>query len=192
MFQAFVERFIEADDHGGSGAQAGCKNRTLRFEILPHRVLEFTVARTETLGEDLRSAAGDPTYAGAFQTFGGCAIVEFGVIGQVHKLSHGKRIEFHTIAISLANGGKQIAIVAERQVRIETAIESRKIAAEGEQLVNLCEDLITAHHIAFRMTGKTIKRTVIALRDTHVCVIDDAHDQIRAIMRLMKTRAYGG
>src|ERR1700734_3852160 len=132
VLDALVERFIEADHHGRGGAQTGIDDRSLGFEILRYGVFELAVATAKIFGEDLRAAAGDPAFSCLFEALSGLGVVESGVIGEVHELGDGERIEFEAIAVAGADGGEEIAVIVERKVGVESAVEGREVAAERE------------------------------------------------------------
>ena len=67
MLDALVDGLVEADDHGGGGAQAGVDEGALGFEVFGDGVFELAVAAAEVFGENLRAAAGDPAHACVFE-----------------------------------------------------------------------------------------------------------------------------
>ncbi len=53
VFEALFDGFVEADDHGGGGLEAGGDEGGLGFEVLGDGVFELAVAAAEVFGEDL-------------------------------------------------------------------------------------------------------------------------------------------
>jgi len=111
------------------------------------------------------------------------------MIGEVHELGDGECVELEGVAVSCADGSEEIAIVAKRKLRVEAAVEGSQISAEGEQLVQLCEDVFVAEHITAACVRKLIKGAVIALSNADVRVIDNAHYHVGAGIRGMKAAA---
>ena len=107
-------------------------------------VLEFAVARAEVFGEDLGAAAGDPADTGCFESVGGGVVGKVGVVGEVEELGDGEGVELHAVAVAGADGGEEVAVVVEREVGVEAAVEADEVAAEGEEFVDLGEDLLVA------------------------------------------------
>ena len=135
VLDALVEGFVEADDHGGCCLETGFKDGALRGEVFGDRVFEFGVAAAEVFGEDLRASAGDPADACGFEARGGFGITQLCVIGEVEEFGDGERVELQRVAVTVTNGGEEVAVIVEREMRVEAAVECGEIAAEREQLV---------------------------------------------------------
>ena len=135
VLDALVEGFVEADDHGCCCLETGFEDGALGGEVFGDRVFEFGVAAAEVLGEDLRASAGDPADARGFEARGGFGVTQPGVIGEVKELGDGERVELQSAAVAVTNSGEEIAIVVERKMRVEAAVECGEIAAERQQLV---------------------------------------------------------
>ncbi len=180
VLDALFDGFVETDDHGGGGAQAGLDEGALGFKVLRDRVFELAVAAAEVFGEDLGAAAGDPADACGFEALGGGGVVEVGVVGEVHELGDGEGVELHAVAVAGADGGEEVAVVAEREVRVEAAVEAGEVAAEGEEFVELGEDLFVREDVAAVLPGEFIEGAVVALGDADVGVVDDAHQHVGA------------
>ena len=178
MLDALVERFVEADDHGGCGVEAGFEDGALRGEVFRDGVFEFGVTAAEVLGEDLRASAGDPAHACVFEARGGFGVRELRVVGEVEELGDGERVELECVAVAVTNGGEEVAVVVERQMRVEAAIECGEVAAEREQLIELREDRFLGEDVAALLTGELVEGAVVALGDADVGVVDDAHHHV--------------
>jgi hypothetical protein len=146
-------------------------------------------AAAEVLGQDLGASAGDPAHARLLESLRCRGVVELGVVGQVQELGDGERVKFQAVPISLPDGPEQIAVIVERQVRVEASVERCQIAPECEQLVQLGEHLFLAHHVAARLPGQLVEGAVVALRDAHVGIVDDAHHHVGAGVRGMEASA---
>src|SRR5207248_3293488 len=133
MLETLVESFVEADDHRGRCIQSRCDDGTLSLKIFSNTVLKLAVARTEVLGENLGATARYPAHTSLLEPFGGFRIVELRVIGKIHELGYCEGIKLERIAVAFANGSEEIAVVTERQMRIEPAIERGEIPAEFDQ-----------------------------------------------------------
>ena len=75
---------------------------------------------------------------------------------------------------------EEVAVVVEREVGVEAAVEGGEVAAEGEQLVELGEDLALGEDVAAVLAGESVEGAVVALGDADVGVVDDAHDHVGA------------
>src|SRR6185312_2733004 len=144
-------------------------------EVFGDGVLELAVAPAEVFGEDLAAAAGDPAHACGFEARGGFGVRELRVVGEVEKFGDGECVELDAIAVARANGREEIAVVVERKMRIEAAIEGGEVAAEGEEFVEFGEDVSLRENVSTGLAGQLVKRAVVALCDADVGVVDDAH-----------------
>ena len=61
---------------------------------------------------------------------------------------------------------------------VEAAVECGEIAAEGEQLVELGEDGFLRQDVSAFLTRELVEGAVVALGDTDVGVVDDAHHHV--------------
>jgi hypothetical protein len=52
-------------------------------------------------------------------------------VGQVHELGDGERVELHPVAVALAHGAEEVAVVVQRQLRVEAAVEAHQVAARA-------------------------------------------------------------
>jgi len=110
-------------------------------------------------------------------------------VGQEHELGDGQRVELHPVAVALAHGGEEVAVVVERQLRVEAAVEADQVAAELEQLVDLREHVAAVEDVAALLVRQDVERTVVTLGNADVRVIDDAHDHVRRLVGLVPARA---
>ena len=78
---------------------------------------------------------------------------------------------------------EEVAVVVEREVGVEAAVEAGEIAAEGEQFVELGEDLLVREDVAALLAGEFVEGAVVALGDADVGVVDDAHEHVGAGVR---------
>ena len=143
----------------------------------------------EVLGEDLAAAAGDPVHAGVAQPRGGVGERQPGAVGEEHELGDRQRVELDPVAVALAHGGEEVAVVVERQLRVEAAVEADEVAAELEQLVDLREDLAAVEDVPALLVRQDVERAVVALGDADVRVVDDAHDHVGRLVGLVPARA---
>jgi len=180
VFDALFDGFIEADDHGGGGLEAGGDDGPLGLEVFGYGVFELAVAAAEVFGEDLGAAAGDPANARLLELLGCGGVVEFGVVGEVHELGDGEGVELEGVAVAGADGGEEVAVVGQREMRVEAAVEGGEVAAEGEEFVELGEDLLLREDVAAGLAGEFVEGAVVALGDADVGVVDDAHDHVGA------------
>ncbi len=81
---------------------------------------------------------------GVAQPRGRLGVREVGTVGEVHELRDRQRVELDPVAVALAHGGEQVAVVVERQLRVEAAVERDEVAADLEQLVDLREHLVAS------------------------------------------------
>src|ERR1039458_1154518 len=190
VLDALFDGFVEADDHGGGGAQAGLDQRALGGEVFGDGVLEFAVAAAEVLGQNLRAAAGDPANASLFEPLGCRQVAEVGVVGEVHEFGDGERVELQAFAVALADGAEEIAVVIERKMGVEAAIEADQVAAHGQQFIQFGEHLVVGEDVAALLPGQLVEGAVVALGDAHVGVVDDAHYQVGAGSRIVETRPH--
>ncbi len=100
------------------------------------------------------------------------------MVGEVEELGDGEGVELECVAVAVTNGGEEIAVVVEREMRVEAAVECGEIAAEGEQLVELREDRFVREDVAPVLTGELVEGAVVALGDADVGVVDDAHHHV--------------
>ena len=190
VLDALLDGFVEADHHCGCSPQSGGDDGGLRREELRHGVLELAVAEAEVLGEYLRAASGDPADAGLFQALGCGRVGERGVVGEVEELRDGEGVELDAVAVAGADGANQIAVVVERELRVEASVEAGQVAAEGEQFVDLGEDLLLAEDVSARLAGKRVEGAVVALRHADIRRVDDPHQQIGACVGRVEARAH--
>jgi hypothetical protein len=146
------------------------------------------VPLAEVLGEDLRAAAGHPVDARVAQAGSRLSVREPGAVGQEHELRDRQRIELDPLAVPLAHGREQVAVVVEWQLRVEAAVESDEVAAGLEQLVDLREDVLSREHVAPRLVREDVERAVVALGDADVRVVDDPHDHVGRVVRPVPDR----
>jgi len=170
VLDAFFDGLVEADDHGGGGAEAGGDDGGLGFKVLRDGVFELAVAAAEVFGEDLGAAAGDPADAGVFEAGGRGGEGEVGVVGEVHELGDGEGVELEGVAVAGADGAEEVAVVVEREVGVEAAVEAGEVAAEGEELIELGEDLGLGEDVAAGLAGEAVEGAVVALGDADVGV----------------------
>jgi hypothetical protein len=111
------------------------------------------------------------------------------VVGEEDELRHGQRVELDALAVALPDGGEQVAVVAERQPRVEAAVEGDEVAAELEQLLDLREHGVPLEHVAARLVREHVEGAVVALGDAHVRVVDDPHHHVRGAVRLVPAGA---
>lgn len=142
MLEALLERLVEADHHRPGRVQPLFDDRALSFQVLGDRVLELGVAGTEVLGQDLAAPAGDPVDTRGAQACGHLGVAETGAIGEVDELGDRQRVELDAFGVAGAHRRKELLVVAERQARVEPAVEADEVASELEQLVDLREDLL--------------------------------------------------
>ena len=75
---------------------------------------------------------------------------------------------------------------------VEAAVEAGEIAAQGEQFVELGEDLIVGEDVAAFLAGELVEGAVVALGDADVGVVDDAHQHVGAGCGRVEAGAYLG
>ena len=142
VLEPLVERLVEADHHRRSGLQPGFDDRALRLEVLANRVLELGMPLAKVLGEDLAAAAGDPVHARVAQACRGFGMREVRAVGEIDELGNRQRVELDAVAVLFADRREEVAVVVERQLRVEAAVESDEVAANLDQFVDLCEDVL--------------------------------------------------
>ena len=170
--------------------QARIDDRLLRLEVVRDRVLELRVPRAEVLGEDLAAAAGHPVHARVAQARRRIRVRQPCAIREEHELRDRQRIELDAIAVALAHRREQVAVVVERQLRVEPAVEPDEVAADLQQLVDLREDVVARQHVAALLVREDVERAVVALRDAHVRVVDDPHHHVGGAVGLVVARAH--
>src|SRR4051812_13457758 len=74
---------------------------------------------------------------------------------------------------------KQVFVPRDRQVRVVATLQQQLIAADGNRLVDLPEDLLEAKDVTLRGSDRTIERAEVAARDADVGVVDVAVDDVR-------------
>ena len=190
MLEPLVERLVEADHHRRGRLHAALDDRALRLEVLAHRVLELGVPLAEVLGEDLAAAARHPVHAGVAQPRRGLGVREPRVVGEVDEFGDRQRVELDPVAVALAHRCEEVAVVVERQLRVEAAVEADEVAADLEQLVDLREDVVAREHIAARLVRQHVEGAVVALCDAHVRVVDDPHHHVGGAVGLVELRAH--
>ena len=191
MLEPLLERLVEADHHRRGGAHAALDDRALRLEVLDDGVLELGVALAEVLRQDLAAAARHPVDARVAQARRRLRVREVGPVGEVHELRHRERVELDTVLIALAHGREEIAVVVERQLRVEAAVERDEIATDLEQPVDLREHLVAIEDVAAVLAGKHVEGAVVALGDADVRVVDDPHHHVGGAVGLVPLRAGG-
>ena len=115
----------------------------------------FACRAAEVLGEDLAAAAGDPVHARVAQTRGRIRVRQLRAVGEEDELRDRQRVELDAVAVALAHRREQVAVVVERQLRVEAAVEADEVAADLEQLVDLREDVLAREHVAAVRFGRT-------------------------------------
>src|SRR6185437_4592904 len=95
------------------------------------------------------------------------------------------------ILIALTNGGEELAVVVERKMGVEAAVEAGQVAAERKQLIQFGEDLVAAEDVAAGLAREAVEGAVIALGDTDVGVVDDPHNEVGALIGRMEAGARG-
>jgi hypothetical protein len=168
VLDALVDGLVEADDHGGGGAQSGGDDGGLGLEELLDGVLELAVAAAEVFGEDLRASSGDPTDSGLLEALGGGGVGERSVVGEVEELGDGEGVELDAVAEAGADGADEIAVVVDGELGVEAAVEADEVAAESEKLVDLGEDLRLGEDVSAGLAGERVEGAVVALGDADV------------------------
>ena len=189
VFEPLFEGLVKTDDHGRGRLQTSINDGALSLKILSYGVLELAVTLAEVLSEDFGPSTSDPTNASGFEALCGVSIVELGVVGEIHELGDGESVELELIAVTSANIGEEVAVVAERQMRVEATVESREVAAKGEQIVQLGEDIVLLHDVAALLPRQPVEGAVVALGDADVGIVDNPHDHVRAGARDVETAA---
>ena len=189
MLDPLLERLVEADHHRRRRPHAALDDRALGVEVVDDRVLPLRVALAEVLGEDLAAATGDPVDARVAEPCRGLCERELRAVGEEDELGDGQRVELDALAVALADGGEEVAVVVERQLRVEAAVEADEVASDLEQLVDLGEDLVAVEDVATVLVRKDVEGAVVALGNADVRVIDDAHDHVRRLVGLVPARA---
>src|ERR671930_1861106 len=165
VLEPLVERLVEADHHRRRRVEAGLDDRALRLEVVGDEVLPLRVPRAEVLGEDLGTAAGDPVHARVAQTGRRLGVRDPGAVGEEHELRDGQRIELDPFAVALPHRSEQVAVVVQRQPRVEAAVERDQVAAEVDQLVDLGKDVLARQHVAAVLVRQDVEGAVVALGD---------------------------
>jgi hypothetical protein len=142
VLEPLVQRLVEADHHRGRRAQPVLHQSLLRLEVVGDRVLPLGVPRAEALGEDLAAAASDPVHARVAQPCGRLGVGQPGAVGEEDELRNRQRVELDPFAVALAHRGEEVAVVVQRQARVEAAVERDEVAAEVDQLVDLREHVL--------------------------------------------------
>ena len=96
----------------------------------------------EVLGEDLATAAGHPVHACVAEACRRVGVAQAGAIGQEDELGDRQRVELHPLAVALPYGCEELAVVVDRELRVEAAVEADEIASDLEQVVDLREDVV--------------------------------------------------
>ena len=189
VLEPLFERLVEADHHRRRRAHPALDDRALGVEVLGDRVLELGVPLAEVLGEDLAPAAGHPVHACVTQA--GCClgVGEAGAVGEEDELRDGQRVELDPLAVALAHRGEEVAVVLERELRVEAAVERDEVAADLEQLVDLREDLGAVEDVAAVLVREDVEGAVVALGDADVRVVDDAHHHVGGAIGLVPAGA---
>ena len=189
VLEPLLERLVEADHHRRRRPHAALDDGPLRLEVLGDRVLPLGVPLAEVLGEDLAAAARDPVDARVAESRRRLGVGELGTVGEEDELRHRERVELDAVAVALAHGGEEVAVVVERQLRVEAAVERHEVASDLEQLVDLREHLVAVEHVAAVLVREDVERAVVALGDADVRVVDDAHHHVRGAVRLVPAGA---
>src|SRR5271163_2496 len=148
MFEPLVQRFIEAYHHGSRGSESRIDDGALCVEVLRNGELEFAVTPAEVFGENLRSAASDPPDTRVSEML--CCFVkrDAGMVSKVHELCNRECIKLKSITVPFTNREEQVAVVAQWQLRIESAIECGQISAKGQKFIELRKDRLPGQNIA--------------------------------------------
>ena len=191
VLEPLVERLVEADHHRRGRLHPALDDRALRLEVVAHRVLPLGVAGAEVLGEDLAAAAGDPVHARVAQPRGRVGVRELRAVGEEDELRDRERVELDPLAVAGAHRCEQVAVVLERQLRVEAAVEADEVAAEVEQLVDLGEHVLAREDVAAALVREHVEGAVVALRDADVRVVDDPHHHVGGAVGLVPAGARG-
>ena len=117
------------------------------------------------------------------------AYESFGAVGEVDELGDRERVELDPVAVALAHGREEVAVVVERQLRVEAAVEADEVAADLEQLVDLREHVVAVEDVAALLVREDVERAVVALGDADVRVVDDPHHHVGGAVGLVPARA---
>ena len=191
VLEPLLQRLVEADHHRRGRPQPGFDDRALRLEVLADGVLELRVPLAEVLGQDLAAAAGDPVDTGVPQPPRRVRVGELGAVGEVDELRDRECVELDPVAVPLAHGREEVAVVVERQPRVEAAVEADEVATDVEQLVDLREHLLAREHVTALLVWEDVEGAVVALGDADVRVVDDPHHHVGGAARLVIAGAGG-
>ena len=178
VLEPLLQCLVEADHHRRGRSHPAFDDRPLRVEVVAHEVLPFGVPLAEVLGQDLAAAACDPVDACVAEARRRFRVREPGAVGEEHELGDSQRVELHALAVALAHRREQVAVVVERELRVEAAVEADEVATDVQQLVDLVEDLLTREDVAAVLVRQDVERAVVALGDADVGVVDDPHDHV--------------
>ena len=117
--------------------------------------------------------------------------MRLGAVGEVDELGDRERVELDPVAVALADGGEEIAVEVERELRVEAAVEGDEVAADLEQVVDLREHLLAREDVAALLVREHVEGAVVALGDADVRVVDDPHHHVGGAVRLVEA-ATGG
>ena len=189
VLEPLVERLVEADHHRRGRPHPALDDRALRLEVVAHRVLPLGVPLAEVLGEDLAAAARDPVHARVAQPRRRLRVREARAVGEEDELGDRQRVELDAVAVALAHRREEVAVVVERQLRVEAAVERDEVAADLEQLVDLREHVLAREHVAAVLVREDVERAVVALGDADVRVVDDPHHHVGGAVGLVPAGA---
>ena len=146
-----------AGDAGLSPAISKKAAITLRITILASGSSgNATLVETETTCLLLDAGIGRREILRRFEALGRGEVVEVRVVGEVHELGDGERVELQPVTVAISDRREQLAVVIQREVRVEAAVEAGEIAAEGEQFVELGEDLVLREDVSAGLAGELI------------------------------------
>src|SRR5262245_13584358 len=77
------------------------------------------------------------------------------------------------------HGTEEILVPLDREVGVMATLQEQLVAADGDGLVDLLEDLLEAEHIAFARSDWPVERAEVAARHADVRVVDVAVDDVR-------------
>ena len=80
--------------------------------------------------------------------------------------------------VSGLDRSKEILVPGNRQVWVVPALEEKLIAADGDRLFDLAQDLFKAKNVPFGRTHRAVERAEVAPRDADVRIVDVAIDDV--------------
>ena len=178
VLQALLERLDGAVHHRGGRAQTGVVGVAHHAEPFIGGGLAVAVEQLpDAIDEDLSAASGNAVEPGVDQAADHLGHRQAGQPGDVDHLGWRERVQAE-LGISSLDGAEQVLVPGEGNIGIVSALKQQLVAADGNRLVDLPEDLIEGEDVALAGADRTVERAEVAPRDADVRVVDVAIDDV--------------